>query len=112
MPLTKHGVCYNLEESPYFFEWRGLTYYFSSPHHLKKYKNEVRAKELWLNDSFNKRFKLTFYVETLADLNLYRQIESRGFRVVTNDGMVYNAPWEIVVTVDTLRMGVIPDGEV
>lgn len=112
MGVTKNGICYDLSESPYWYEWRGFTYYFSSPSHLRKFASEVRSKELWLNDSFNRRFKFTFYVDSLADLNLYRQIETRGFRVVTNDGMEYTSPWQIVVCIDTQKMGVIPDGTI
>lgn len=112
MSVTKNGICYDLRESPYYYEWRGLIYYFSSAGHLKKFKSDVRKKELWLNDSFNKRFKFTFYVDVLADLQLYRQIETRGFRIITNDGMEYNSPWQVVVTIDTQRMGVIPYGTI
>lgn len=107
--ITSQGVCYDLEETPYRYEWRGITYCFSSIPHMNKFKREVRKRELWLNDSLSRRFGVTMRVDEVADIQLYRQVESRGFYVITNDGAEYKDPAHIVIMPNTLIIGIVND---
>lgn len=105
--LSKNGVCYNLPETPFIYEWRGLRYHFSSASHRDKYVDNVRKKEMWINDSLSRRFKCTVDLPLLADIQLYTQVESRGFYVVSNDGAEYKSAVQMYVTNDLLGVGVI-----
>ena len=107
--ITAHGVCYDLEETPYRYEWRGITYCFSSIPHLNKFKREVRKRELWLNDSLSRRFGVTVSLELVADIQLYRQVETRGFYILTNDGAEYKEPIHIIITPNLLAIGIVSD---
>ena len=104
--ITKNGVCYNLEESPYSYEWRGIVYFFSSAPHMMKFKREIIKREAWLDDSLSKRFKCTIHLPILADIQLYTMVETRGFFIQTNDGMEYHTPSSIFVLADMDLIGV------
>lgn len=104
--LTKNGVCYDLKESPFTYEWRGIVYFFSSNMHRNHFKRDVVKKEEWLEDSLTRRFKCTVRLPILADIQLYTQIETRGFYVQTNDGAEYESGLEIVITPDMMMVGV------
>lgn len=107
--LTPQGVCYDLEDTPYTFEWRGVFWHFSSAPHLSKFRREVRKRELWLNDSLTRRFFVNIHMDIVADIQLYCQIESRGFYIVTNDGAVYRDASEIAVYPNLMVIGIIPE---
>lgn len=107
--LTPQGVCYDLEDTPYVWEWRGVLWHFSSAPHMSKFRREVRKRELWLNDSLTRRFFVNVRVDFIADVQLYCQVESRGFYIVTNDGAVYTDPSQIVVYPNLLILGIIPE---
>lgn len=94
--LTKSGVCYALHRSPFATHRNGCNFYFSSLTHLNKFKREVRKKEEWLCDSFSRRFNVGLIdVNIIADIQLYQQVESRGFYITTTDGEVFSS-WEEV----------------
>lgn len=93
--LTPNGVCYALHESPYFVWWRGYTFFFSSDSHARKFRNEVAMKCAWLDDSFRRRFKYDIQVPLLATFQFYRQVETRGFFVVSDDGEVFRCRDEV-----------------
>ena len=107
--LSPQGVCYEIEDTPYRFEWRGITYCFSSNPHKNKFKREVRKRELWLNDSLSRRFGMAFHVEVVADVQLYQQIETRGFYLLTNDGAEYRDASQMIVMPNMLVLGVVED---
>lgn len=93
--LTANGVCYALHDSPYFVWWRGYTFFFSSDSHARKFRNEVAMKCAWLDDSFRRRFKFDIQVPLLASFQFYRQVETRGFFVVGDDGEVFRCRDEV-----------------
>lgn len=109
--LSAQGVCYDLEETPYRMEWRGITYCFSSVYHMNKFKREVRKRELWLSDSLSRRFGMSITLDVVADVQLYQQIESRGFYVITNDGAEYTDAAQMVVIPNMLILGVVVENE-
>ena len=88
MTITKSGVTYNLEGSPYWVERHGMRFMFSSNSHRMKFMQYVRMKEDWLCDSFQKRFHFAIDAELIACLQLYVKTETRGFRIEFEDGTV------------------------
>lgn len=106
--LTPQGVCYDLTESPYTLEHNGIVWHFSSAPHRNKFRREMRKRELWLNDSLSKRFGCTMMLDLVADIQLYKQIESRGFYLVTNDGNEFTKPEDMVIMPNVLVLGIVP----
>ena len=104
--ISRNGVCYDLQSSPYKYEWRGMVFFFSSESHRSKFIRNLREKELWLDDSLSRRFKCTVHLPILADIQLYTQIETRGFYVQTNDGAEYNMAASIFVEANLQQIGV------
>lgn len=78
---TKNGIEYDLIRSPYKCMWDGYDFYFSSPRHLAKFKDSLHGRIGWLNDSFSRRFHVDVDARCLAVLQLYMQVETRGFRI-------------------------------
>ncbi len=105
--ISRNGVCYDLTATPYTYEWRDITYHFSSESHRRKFVDNVRAKEMWLNDSLSRRFKCTVDLPIVADIQLYTQVETRGFYIVTNDACEYTNPAQVYVSADLRPIGVI-----
>lgn len=105
--ISKNGVCYDITHTPYTYSWRGITYHFSTEKHRAKFIENVRAKEMWLNDSLSRRFRCTVDLPLLADVQLYTQIETRGFYLVTDDAAEYFNPASIYVSADLRPIGVI-----
>ena len=79
--ISRNGVCYDLNVSPYKCTINDVTFVFSSKLHLKKFKTKLNDNRKSINDSLTKRFNICVDVSTLADIVLYRKIESRGFLV-------------------------------
>lgn len=82
---TKNGVEYNLNESPYKCAWRGLEFFFSSAIHLQKFQDKLETRIDWLNDSMTRRFHFSVEVDYIAVIQLYCQVETRGFLIFDND---------------------------
>lgn len=75
-----------MEQSTFRVTDNGLTYVFSSKLHLQKFKNKLRENRDIINYSLSKRFNFPVDVSQLADLVLYRKIETRGFLILTSEG--------------------------
>lgn len=84
--ISRNGVVYELSVSPYRHTVNGLTFHFSSKLHLDKYKKKLKENRDIINYSLTRRFNLTVDVSQLADIVLYRKVETRGFLVVTVEG--------------------------
>lgn len=82
---TKNGIEYNLNASPYKCTWRGLEFYFSSALHLQKFQDKLEIRIDWLNDSMTRRFHFSVEVDYIAVIQLYCQVETRGFLIYDND---------------------------
>lgn len=93
--LTKSGVCYTVRESPFYQDWAGYRFYFSSEVHRRNFFAKARIKELWLSDSFSRRFHFHVDASLIAVFQLYRQIETRGFYVVAETGREFTS-WDDV----------------
>lgn len=84
--ISRNGVVYDLNVSSYRHTVGGLTYVFSSKLHLDKFKKKLKENRDIINYSLTKRFNITVDVSQLADVVLYRKIETRGFLIVTGEG--------------------------
>jgi len=84
--MSPNGVCYDIKESPYRFERCGIEFRFSSVGHLDRFRSESGKRMDWLNDSMSRRFHLPFEGRELALVQLYMQIEKRGFFIRSVDG--------------------------
>ena len=63
-----------------------MTFVFSSKLHLDKFKKKLKENRDIINYSLMKRFNYYLDVSQLADVVLYRKIETRGFLIVTLEG--------------------------
>lgn len=88
---SRNGVCYDLQRSTYRTTVNGLTFVFSSRLHLDKFKKKLQENRDIINYSLTRRFNVTVDVSQLADIVLYKKIETRGFLIVTNEG---NELWQ------------------
>lgn len=79
--LTRDGVCYDLTKSPYSCVKNGVTFFFSSQKHLEKFQDRLKTNRDTINYSLTKRFGFAVDVSTLADVVLYKKIETRGFLI-------------------------------
>lgn len=84
--ITKNGVYYDLENSSYRYKVNNLTFVFSSKSHLDKFKSRMKENREKINKSLSNRFNILIDVEQLADVVLYRKIETRGFLILTGTG--------------------------
>lgn len=84
--ITKNGVYYDLENSSYRCKVNGLTFVFSSKLHLDKFKSKMKENREKINKSLSNRFNILVDVEQLADVVLYRKIETRGFLILSVEG--------------------------
>lgn len=98
---TVNGVYYDVSSSPLCTSRNGYRYYFSSQTHFDKFLLKAPIKEEWLNDSMSRRFKFEFQISVIADMQLYMQIETRGFYVVDEiSELDFRSPDELCVIVD------------
>ena len=81
MPATKRGIYHNLKESKYTISNGEIVFFFSSKYYIRKFMERYKKNR----DSFKyKRIEeeSPINLSTLADITLYKQIETRGFRVM------------------------------
>lgn len=84
--ITRNGICYDLSVSEYRATVNSTTYVFSSQLHLDKFLERLTDNREKVNKSLSKRFNIPVDVSALADMVLYKKIETRGFLIVTNEG--------------------------
>lgn len=77
--MTRNGVEYRLEKSPFVYEMHGVKFYFSSKPHLNKFVNFMPDYVLKMMEKFKERYGFECYFETLFMLMAYSKIETRGF---------------------------------
>ena len=96
--LTRNGVCYDLRESPYRLEVFDFAFHFSSLAHKRRFHRDLQKTILWLNDSLSRRFHMGVDAKVVAVLNLYRQVETRGFYVHdTWNEVIYTKPEDVSI---------------
>lgn len=87
-----------------------MVFFFSTEHHRAKFIREIRAREEWLDDSLSRRFRVTVHLPILADVQLYSQVETRGFYIQTDGGAEYRSAASMYVEANMSQLGV-NDGE-
>ena len=96
---TKNGIEYNLYQSSYKCFVYGLDFFFSSATHLEKFASNLDKRVEWLNDSMGRRFHYTLDMTLVAILQLYCQVETRGFLIHNlADGEWYNCQENIILS--------------
>ena len=90
--LSRYGIAYDLKESPYnynvVYNEKCVNYVFSGIKNKEKFIAKLVKNRDLINESLTKRFKLKISVSLLADIELYRSIEKRGF-LIECEGMSY-----------------------
>lgn len=81
MKTTVKGICLNLNESEYYFEYKGLIFYFSSEFYKKKFVYNIQ--NYIENETFKLQVKYNVNInfDILFMISLYKKIEKRGFRI-------------------------------
>lgn len=78
-------VYYDLNLSNYKFNYKKLTFYFSSKFYIDKFTKEI---DNFVNIEGNKlysKYKVVLEPTEYLALSLYKKIEKRGFRVYYNN---------------------------
>ena len=88
MELTRRGVCYDLETTPYNYRIEyndnSIIYNFSSEYNKERFINRLVSNREYINNSLSNRFGVTTYFPELCDIKLYSIIEKRGFLIQVN----------------------------
>ena len=83
--LTRGGVAYNLELSPFNlvveYEDESLEFIFSSQRNKDSFYNKFVENRAKINESLSKRFGFTIENDKLCDIKLYSMTEKRGFLI-------------------------------
>lgn len=85
--ISRRGICYDLTKSHYRYKIGGLTFVFSSKLHKDNFVDRLESNREKINESLSKRFGLTVDVSMLADIVLYKRIETRGFLIESKEGI-------------------------
>lgn len=86
--ITPNGVCYDLKNTPYKHQINGLTFLFSSQTHKDKFIERLDEHRKKINDSLSNRFNIYVDVSELSDVILYKKIETRGFLIESENGVM------------------------
>ena len=84
--LTRSGVAYNIEMSPYslvvdYPNGEHLEYVFTSQLYKDIFYKKFIDNRTKINESLTKRFGMNIEFDILADLKLYAMTEKRGFLI-------------------------------
>lgn len=87
---TRNGIHYDLKHSTYTFKVPDtkVTYVFSSDLHLVKFEEQYLDNRHEVNLKLKVRFKIEVATTNLADIILYKRIETRGFLVYSEGGNI------------------------
>lgn len=99
--MTRGGVVYSLKDSPYVHHHCGLALHFSSKPHLMKFVERFPKRLENVIERMDRYFGVQGDFRLIALIDLYIDVETRGFHIVCQDGRVASCPAE--VTLDGLR---------
>lgn len=88
---------YNVDDTPYYFEIDGVTYYFSTFLHMTKFKRLYISNRKDISEKLSNRYRIYIQCNVLADINLYIKVETRGFKIVDRNGVEYICPSQILL---------------
>lgn len=93
--MTKRGIYHNLKESEYATSNGEVALFFSSQFYLGKFMSEYRYHRKVFRKRMNRAMKLEgLNTDLLADINLYKEIEKRGFRVELKQNRWCDVEWQ------------------
>ena len=95
--MSRNGIVYNLNISPYRITIDDLTFYFSSINHLEKFSEKLNENRKIIKHSLSMRFGFTVNITLLADIVLYSRVETRGF-LITSNGRIYQCKKDIILS--------------
>lgn len=85
---TTYGVYLDIGESDYCYNFKGITFYFSSQQYMKKFKdtveNYIEIETLKIQNKYKVDLMLTMYLA----VSYYKKIETRGFRCYLNNEQI------------------------
>ena len=93
----KSNVCYNLNKSEYYTEYKGYKFYFSSYFNDQRFKSKLLDTIEKETLKLNAKYRTTFNADIVIALYLYRLIEKRGFYVVDYKGFPVRKDYEFVM---------------
>lgn len=93
--MTRNGIEYDFEKSPFSVATEKYIFVFSSQLHAEKFSEELEENRQRINDSLSNRFNFYIHAEELADFILYNRIEKRGYLVKDLKGGVIKCQNEI-----------------
>lgn len=84
--LTRGGVCYDLDKSPYRhkveYKEHELEYVFSSQYYKNNFINRLEEHRKTVSASLSKRWGFMISNDLISDIKLYEKIEKRGFLII------------------------------
>ena len=89
--LTRNGIAYNLELSPYkttikYSDNDFIIFKFSSQLYKDNFKKKLKDNRDTISNSLTKRFGFIIKIDQIFDIKLYSSIEKRGFLIETQEG--------------------------
>ena len=93
--LTKNGICYNFNVTPYHIELNEIDFSFSSELHVKKFIDKMDNEIDIMNYGIFKKYGVKCDFKILALLKLYVQIEKRGF-LIKYKGVLYKCKEDLL----------------
>lgn len=88
--LTKYGVCYDLEKSPFVYMMKNINLHFSSQSHLDKFTQKrdqhIHSFAILVSSKLKIPKDCVRCTSEIALLSLYKQIETRGFYISDQKG--------------------------
>ena len=94
--MTRNGIEYNLNISPYFCIKNDVKFVFSSQTHLNKFKENIYKNRDNMRESLSRRYGISSNINLLADIVLYKKIETRGFLIIS-EGVSYTCQKQIIL---------------
>lgn len=90
MEKDKIRVYNNIDESPYFYEYKEYKFYFSSEFYQRNFRMRLESYVKEETYKLKNRYKIlnTKFLKDLEEIlyiSLYKRIEKRGFRIYKYD---------------------------
>jgi hypothetical protein len=83
---SRKGIFYDLNVSEYRATINNITYVFSSELHRIKFLEKLNSNRNEINNKLTKRFGIDIENNILADLVLYKNVETRGYLIISGTG--------------------------
>jgi hypothetical protein len=83
---TRNGIVYDLNLSNYRHKVNDITYIFSSLLHKEKFIKRLEDNRKTFYTALTNRYDITIEFNNLADIMLYKKIETRGFLIINGRG--------------------------